>query len=150
MRRTLAKAVAGARRFPKVATTFAQAFPARQAADAVQAAVEAIGLGAYRFDRYKKRSDEPNLTRATVLVQGRVGRQGGVEGRARRAEIVAEAVCWARDLVNTPAGDMPPAAIAKRGAGDGEGGRPDVQGLDRAAAGAGRLRRDPRRGQGSA
>jgi leucyl aminopeptidase len=30
----------------------------------------------------------------------------------RQAEVVAEAVCWARDLVNTPAGDLPPAKIA--------------------------------------
>ena len=113
MRRTLAKAVAGARRFPKVATTFAQAFSARQAPEAVQAAVEAIGLGAYRFDRYKKRSDEPNLTRATVLVQGRWDAKA-VSKAAKAGQIVAEAVCWARDLVNTPAGDLPPAAIAKQ------------------------------------
>ena len=81
MRRALAKAVAGARRFPKVATTFAQAFSARQAPEAVQAAVEAIGLGAYRFDRYKKRSDEPNLTQGNGPGPGPVGRQGGVDGR---------------------------------------------------------------------
>ena len=31
----------------------------------------------------------------------------------KRADIVADAVCWARDLVNTPAGDMPPAQIAR-------------------------------------
>ena len=32
---------------------------------------------------------------------------------SRRGQVVAEAVCWARDLVNTPAGDMPPAQIAR-------------------------------------
>ena len=31
----------------------------------------------------------------------------------KRGQVVAEAVCWARDLVNTPAGDMPPAEIAR-------------------------------------
>jgi leucyl aminopeptidase len=31
----------------------------------------------------------------------------------KRGQVVAEAVCWARDLVNTPAGDMPPAQIAR-------------------------------------
>ena len=31
----------------------------------------------------------------------------------KRAAIVVDAVCWARDLVNTPAGDMPPAEIAR-------------------------------------
>jgi leucyl aminopeptidase len=112
MRRTLAKALAGAHRFPTVATTFALAFPARQAADAVQTAVEAIGLGAYRFDRYKKPGNDPKLTRATVLVSSRWDAKA-ISRAARAGEIVADAVCWARDLVNTPAGDLPPAAIAK-------------------------------------
>ena len=112
MRRALAKAVAGARRFPRVATTFAQAFPARQASDAVQAAVEAIGLGAYRFDRYKKPSGDPKLVRATVLVSSRWDAKA-VTRAAKTGQIVVDAVCWARDLVNTPAGDLPPAAIAK-------------------------------------
>jgi leucyl aminopeptidase len=112
MRRTLAKALAGAHRFPTVATTFALAFPARQAADAVQTAVEAIGLGAYRFDRYKKPGNDPKLARATVLVSSRWDAKA-ISRAARAGEIVADAVCWARDLVNTPAGDLPPAAIAK-------------------------------------
>jgi leucyl aminopeptidase len=112
MRRALAKAVAGAHRFPRVATTFAQAFPVRQASDAVQAAVEAIGLGAYRFDRYKKPSGDPKLVRATVLVSSRWDAKA-VTRAAKTGQIVVDAVCWARDLVNTPAGDLPPAAIAK-------------------------------------
>ena len=43
--------------------------------------------------------------------------RGDAKAVARAAsagEIVAEAVCWARDLVNTPAGDLPPAQIAAR------------------------------------
>jgi len=112
MRRSLAKAVAGARRFPTVATSFAQAFSARQATDAVQAAVEAIGLGGYRFDRYKKPSGDPKLRRATVLVSGRWDAKA-VTQAAKTGQVVLDAVCWARDLVNTPAGDLPPAAIAK-------------------------------------
>jgi len=112
MRRSLASALGGARRFPTVATTFAQAFPGREATDAVQAAVEAIGLGAYRFDRYKKPSGDPKLTRATVLVSSRWDAKA-VTQAAKTGQIVVEAVCWARDLVNTPAGDLPPAALAK-------------------------------------
>ena len=112
MRRSLAKAVAGVRRFPNVATTFAQVFPARQASEAVQAAVEAVGLGAYRFDRYKKPSGDPVLTKATILVPARWDPKA-VKRAAKTGELVSEAVCWARDLVNTPAGDLPPAAIAK-------------------------------------
>ncbi|MEP6759399.1 MAG: leucyl aminopeptidase [Actinomycetota bacterium] len=112
MRRALAKAVAGARRFPTVATTFALALPAKQAADASQAAVEAIGLGAYRFDRYKKPSGEPALKRATVLVGARWNAKAVAEA-TKAGAIIVDAVCWARDLVNTPAGDLPPAGIAK-------------------------------------
>ena len=113
MRRTLAKAVGGARRFATVATTFALVFGAKQAAEAVQAAVEAIELGRYRFDRYKTSTeDTTELTKATVLVSGRWDAKG-VKQAAKAGQIVGEAVAWARDLVNTPAGDLPPAAIAK-------------------------------------
>ena len=79
IRRVLGRASSALPRFGTVATTFPQAITGKGAADAVQAAVEGIVLGTYRFDR----------------------------------QVVAEAVCWARDLVNTPAGDMPPAEIAR-------------------------------------
>jgi leucyl aminopeptidase len=112
MRRSLAKAVAGVRRFPSVATTFAQALSARQAPDAVQAAVEAIDLGSYRFGRYKTATDDGALAKVTVLVSSRLDAQA-MKRAARAGEIVGDAVRWARDLVNTPAGDLPPAQIAR-------------------------------------
>ena len=52
-RRVLGRAASTARRFGTVATTFPQAFGARRAVEAVQAAAEGLGLGAYRFDRYR-------------------------------------------------------------------------------------------------
>ena len=69
-------------------------------------------LGAYRFDRYKtaKAAAEPEAV--TVLGSARADAKVAREA-IRRGRIVAEAVCWARDLVNTPAGDMPPAQIAR-------------------------------------
>jgi leucyl aminopeptidase len=112
MRRTLAKAIAGVRRFPSVATTFAHTQGARQAADAVQAAVEAIDLGSYRFGAYKTATDDGALKRVTVLVPGRWDAKA-VKAAAKTGQIVGEAVRWARDLVNTPAGDLPPAEIAR-------------------------------------
>jgi leucyl aminopeptidase len=112
MRRVLARAAASTRRFPSVATTFARAFGARQAADAVQAAVEAIQLGRYRFDRYKSSSDETALRDCTVLVPARWDAKAA-KASAKAGGIVADSVLWARDLVNTPAGDMPPAEIAR-------------------------------------
>jgi leucyl aminopeptidase len=112
LRRSLAKAVAGVRRFPTVATTFAQALPRRQAAEAVQATVEAIQLGSYRFGRYKTGKDDGALTKATVLVSPRSDPKQ-MKRAARAGEVVGDAVVWARDLVNTPAGDLPPAEIAR-------------------------------------
>jgi leucyl aminopeptidase len=112
MRRCLATAVASVRRFPSIATTFARSLGARQAADAVQAAVEAIDLGSYRFGRYKTDKDDGALAKATVLVSPRWDAKT-TKGAAKDGEIVGDAVRWARDLVNTPAGDLPPAAIAR-------------------------------------
>jgi leucyl aminopeptidase len=112
MRRRLGRAAASTRRFPTVATTFARAFGAREAADAVQAAVEAIELGRYRFDRYKTSAEGTELRECTVLVPARWDAKAAKAG-AKAGAVVAGSVRWARDMVNTPAGDMPPAEIAR-------------------------------------
>ena len=52
-RRALGRTAGTARRFGTVATTFPTVFSAKQAADAVAASIEGLGLGAYRFDRYR-------------------------------------------------------------------------------------------------
>ena len=57
-------------------------------------------LGAYRFDRYRTGPREPARL---VLPQNDEG---------ARAERIAQAVCFARDLINTPAGDLGPAELA--------------------------------------
>ncbi len=98
-------------RFGSVATAIPLVFEGDD--DALQAAVEGLELGSYRFDRYKTRSDDDRpkgFAKATV-----VGDVDAKAGRAavRRGEVIAGAVTWARDLVNTPAGDMPPAQIAR-------------------------------------
>jgi leucyl aminopeptidase len=114
MRRGLAKAMQGQRRFATVATTFAQAFSGKQSAAAVQAAVEGIGLGAYRFDGYKKPNpDDVALSKATVLVSARTDAKAA-KAAAKAGSVLVDAVTFARDLVNTPAGDMVPETLAKR------------------------------------
>lgn len=96
-----------------VATTLAQA-AGRRPAEAVQAVVEGHLLGAYRFDRYKTSSEEgpDRLERYTVLGSPRWDAR---EARAAvaRAEVVAVSVRFTRDLVNTPARDLTPAALAE-------------------------------------
>ncbi|MGZ8596814.1 MAG: leucyl aminopeptidase family protein, partial [Actinomycetota bacterium] len=112
MRRALGRATATARRFGSVATTFPQAFGVRRSADAVQAAAEGLGLGDYRFDRYRTTRDDAGLTKV-VVVGNPKWEARGLSAATKRAAIVVDAVCWARDLVNTPAGDLPPAEIAR-------------------------------------
>jgi leucyl aminopeptidase len=111
-RRTLGRVAGTARRFGAVATTIPQVFRARHAAEAVSAAVEGLALGAYRFDRYLAQKAEGGLSKVTVVGNPRWDGKA-MKAALRRAAVVAEAVAWARDLVNTPAGDLPPMEIAK-------------------------------------
>ena len=113
MRRALGRAAGTARRFGTVATTFPQAFGARQAADAVQAAAEGLGLGDYRFDRYRTKPDDATGLKRVVVLGSSRWEPKGFASAVRRAGTLVDAVSWARDLVNTPAGDMPPAEIAR-------------------------------------
>ncbi len=71
------------------------------------AAVEGFLMSQYSFDRYVS-EPKPAQTEALILV-GEDDPDACEAGR-----VVAEAVCWARDLVNTPSRDKPPAAIARQ------------------------------------
>jgi leucyl aminopeptidase len=112
-RRALGRVGGSLRRFGTVATSFPSAFGARQAQDAVTAAAEGLGLGAYRFTRYKTSDEESgaDLKRVIALGSGRWD-DTAMRTAAKRAGILVDAARWARDLVNTPAGDLPPAEIA--------------------------------------
>ena len=126
IRRVLGRVGATARRFGTVATTFASVGISSGAssgasggetdpADAVQAAAEGLGLGAYRFDRLKtktKPKDAGELKRVIVLGE-RGWASADMKRAVNRAAVLVDAVAWARDLVNLPAGDLPPAAIAR-------------------------------------
>jgi len=112
VRRAIGRVAAQVARFRTVATTFGQA--ARPTNDSIQSAIEGALLGSYRFDRYKSGGNErPVLERVTVL--GRAGSDARSARRAiERGEVVADAVAWARDLVNTPAGECTPDYLAKQ------------------------------------
>jgi leucyl aminopeptidase len=78
-----------------------------QADDGVVAAIiEGTLLHAYRFDRYKRDRDAPDLARLIVSAESDVSEV------ARQTEVVTNAQNRARDLGNTPANDLPPAALA--------------------------------------
>jgi leucyl aminopeptidase len=114
IRRAAGKIAPRVARFEKVASTVPQAV--RGWADGAQAFVEGLLLGSYRFDRYKARpKDNGEAPRwKSVVLLGTVRSDAKAAREAiRRAEILAEATAWARDLVNTPAIDATPDFLAK-------------------------------------
>jgi leucyl aminopeptidase len=119
IRRALGRVAPQLARRRTVATTFPQVV-GRSPEDAVQATVEGLLLGSYRFDRYKSGKDEdqpdkPALRTVTVLGSPRwTGRAvvQNLEESIAQGDIVSDAVAWARDLVNTPAGDLTPEVLA--------------------------------------
>jgi leucyl aminopeptidase len=119
LRRALGRVAPQLAKRRTMATTFPQ-LVGRSPEDAVQATVEGLLLGSYRFDRYKSGKDEdqpekPALRTVTVLGSPRwTGRAvvQNLEESIARGDIVSDAVTWARDLVNTPAGDLTPEVLA--------------------------------------
>lgn len=118
LRRAIGKVAPQLAKRASVATTLPQVV-GRSAEEAVQATVEGILLGAYRFDVYKTGKtrnglpDKPALASVTVIGSPRWNARA-VKAAMSRAEVVSEAASWARDLVNTPAKDMTPAVLAER------------------------------------
>jgi leucyl aminopeptidase len=80
--------------------------PRDPAAGVVAGLVEGTLLRAYRFDRYAPRENARLLARLIVSAPA------DIEAEVRDAAIVTEAQNRARDLGNTPANDLPPAALA--------------------------------------
>lgn len=73
---------------------------------AVRAVVEGATLGGYEFLRYKK-EPEPSQLEEVVFVECEP-----CKGAISKGLAVGDAVNWARDLINEPAGAKPPAIIA--------------------------------------
>ncbi|MGH2680107.1 MAG: leucyl aminopeptidase [Actinomycetota bacterium] len=112
MRKALGRVASSVGRFGHAATTFPQAVEG-DLGEVVQAAAEGLGLGGYRFDRYKSKKEHRALTKVTVVGGAGSDAKAGREA-ARRAEVLVDAVAWARDLVNTPAGDLPPTELGRQ------------------------------------
>ncbi|AKT52098.1 leucyl aminopeptidase [Arsenicicoccus sp. oral taxon 190] len=69
-------------------------------ADHVAAVAEGAALGAYRFTAQRGTSDAPTVVDTITIVSER-GRDSAVKAAVSRASAVAQAVGYARDLVNT-------------------------------------------------
>jgi leucyl aminopeptidase len=77
-------------------------------ADAAQAVAEGFVLGAYQYLDYKgDASTASKLKKVTIISEG----GGIVRSAVARGAAIAEAVTWARDMVNTPAKEKPPAEM---------------------------------------
>jgi leucyl aminopeptidase len=83
--------------------------PGRSRAHAV---TEGSLLGAYTFDRYKREKTDKRVESLTV-VESDGRRRREVSDGSRTGEIFADATCFARDLVNSPANDVHPTYLAK-------------------------------------
>jgi leucyl aminopeptidase len=103
---TATRELAGSRRV-------AIALPA-EGADAVGAVAEGALLGAYSFLRYRYASrDDHRPGVDAITVASASARDKAVKAAIARAEVVAAAVCAARDLVNIPPSDLHPAELAQ-------------------------------------
>jgi leucyl aminopeptidase len=110
IRRAAAAVARRATKAPSVATTLLDLADAAgiERADAAQALAEGFALGSYQFLKYKADGDATRLSQ--VIVIGRASAR--VEAALDRGATVAEAVTWARDMVNEPSGAKSPAAFA--------------------------------------
>ncbi|GEJ56449.1 leucyl aminopeptidase [Anaeromyxobacter diazotrophicus] len=98
------------------ASRLAVALPGPLAAPgAARAAVEGALLGAYRFDRYRKKDDAPRaaLKKLTLALAAEAAAGEELAEAVRLGEQVAAAVGWARDLVNESPADCTPERLAR-------------------------------------
>lgn len=112
----LRRAAARGTRAAKNATSIALALhPA--GVDEVEAIAEGIGLGTYRYDAYKSRSDDakdgPAPVPSSAVILTPFARQSTATRAVERAATVAAAVNAARDWVNTPPGDKRPVDLVE-------------------------------------
>ena len=115
LRRAAAAFVGAVRRHRRVAFEYPEVD--LDLADGARAVAEGLILGSYSFDEFKPTArDTPRIDSVTVAVG-----DDAADVRAARAAVaagtaVADAVCFARDLVNTPGGTLTPAVFADRAA----------------------------------
>ncbi|NQU11899.1 leucyl aminopeptidase [bacterium] len=97
-------------------TRLAAAGASRQAGsptDALHAAVEAVVLGNYRFDRFKSSpADQATAIRSLTLCVATGTNRARARAIARRALLVADATNYARGIANLPGNVVWPAVLA--------------------------------------
>jgi leucyl aminopeptidase len=95
----------------EVATTL---LAATRDPDLMAAAVEGIGLGAYRFEGARKVTRSGGLARVVVVGSTRnQERRASVEAAVHRGQVASDATWRARDWVNRPPRDLTPTELAR-------------------------------------
>ena len=110
LRRAAANMARAGRRRETIASRLVDTWPsAIDKAQAARAVAEGASLALYRFDRYKTNGDVDALERIVVVGPGgdKVRSALALGGR------VGEAVSLARDLVNSPGGELTPQVLAE-------------------------------------
>jgi len=77
-----------------------------------EAMAEGAILSLYRFDRYLSKEADHREVRDLLLLSENRGRARDLQAGVRRARIVCEAVCLARDLSNAPGNEIFPDSLA--------------------------------------
>lgn len=91
-----------------VSTDSIKGFAARER---VEAFIEGVILGSYKFERYKDKNDvETNTLKDIIFITK--GSSSKIEEIIQKSQVVAENVNLARDLGNTPSNDLTPASLA--------------------------------------
>jgi leucyl aminopeptidase len=109
LRRAGAVLAKRASRVAAVATTLLDAVaPDVDRGLAAQALAEGVCLGSYQFLRYKSEAKASLLKRVVVVSRVNAKVRAGLDRGAR----IAEAVAWARDLINEPAAAKSPTDVA--------------------------------------
>lgn len=84
--------------------------------DVARAVVEGLGLGQYKFDRYRTSSGDekatPGLRSVQLVLPPKAKKDKALEETLQLALEVVEATNWARDLVNEPAEIVTPTELA--------------------------------------
>jgi leucyl aminopeptidase len=109
LRRAGAMLARRASRVASVATTLLDAVASDvDPGQAAQAFAEGVCLGRYQFLRYKSEAKASQLARVFVISRSNAKLRAGLARGAR----IAQAVTWARDLINEPAAAKSPADVA--------------------------------------
>jgi len=98
----------------------------------LRALVEGVNLGLYEFNRHKTgKKDKASIKELRVLLPEGMEKSKELADACRLGERIANAVAWARDLVNEPANQITPTRLAEAASELGEARGLTVEVLDR-------------------